>query len=106
MAACADGTTVIKDAADLRAKESNRIDVMVDHLSAMGCDITGTQDGMIIEGGKPLHGTTIDPHMDHRIAMSFAVASLIADSTTEIADSDIVTVSYPNFYGDLCRLTQ
>lgn len=106
MAACADGTTVIKDAADLRAKESNRIDVMVDHLSAMGCDITGTQDGMIIEGGKPLHGTTIDPHMDHRIAMSFAIASLIADGTTEIMDSDIVTVSYPDFYEDLCRLTQ
>ena len=106
MAACADGTTIIRNAEELKAKESNRIDVMVDHLSAMGCDITGTQDGMIIEGGKPLHGTMIDPHMDHRIAMSFAVASLIADSTTEIADSDIVTVSYPNFYGDLRRLTQ
>ena len=106
MAACADGTTIIRNAEELRAKESNRIDVMVDHLSAMGCDITGTQDGMIIEGGKPLHGATIDPHMDHRIAMSFAVASLIADGTTEITDSDIVTVSYPGFYKDLCRLTQ
>ena len=106
MAACADGTTIVRNAEELKAKESNRIDVMVDHLSAMGCDITGTQDGMIIEGGKPLHGTMIDPHMDHRIAMSFAVASLMADSTTEIADSDIVTVSYPNFYGDLRRLTQ
>ena len=106
MAACADGTTIIKDAEDLRAKESNRIDVMVDHLSAMGCDITGTQDGMIIEGGKPLHGTTVDPHMDHRIAMSFAIASLVADGTTEIMDSDIVTVSYPNFYEDLRRLRQ
>ena len=106
MAACADGTTIIRNAEELKAKESNRIDVMVDHLSAMGCDITGTQDGMIIEGQKPLHGTIIDPHMDHRIAMSFAVASLIADGTTEITDSDIVTVSYPNFYGDLRRLTQ
>lgn len=106
MAACADGTTIIRNAEELKAKESNRIDVMVDHLSAMGCDITGTQDGMIIEGGKPLHGTTIDPHMDHRIAMSFAIASLIADGTTEITDSDIVTVSYPNFYEDLYRLTQ
>lgn len=106
MAACADGTTVIRDAEDLRAKESNRIDVMVEYLSAMGCDITGTQDGMIIEGGKQLRGTTIDPHMDHRIAMSFAIASLIADGTTEIMDSDIVTVSYPNFYEDLHRLAQ
>ena len=106
MAACADGTTVIKNAEELRAKESNRIDVMVDYLSAMGCDITGTDDGMIIEGGSPLHGIKIDPHMDHRIAMSFAIASLVADGTTEITDSEIVTVSYPNFYNDLKKLTQ
>ena len=106
MAACADGTTIIRNAEELRAKESNRIDVMVDYLSAMGCDITGTQDGMVIEGGKPLHGITVDPHMDHRIAMSFAIAALTADGTTEITNSDIVTVSYPDFYEDLCRLTQ
>ena len=106
MAACADGTTIIRNAEELRAKESNRIDVMVDYLSAMGCDITGTQDGMIIEGGKPLHGITVDPHMDHRIAMSFAIAALTADGTTEITNSDIVTVSYPDFYEDLNRLTQ
>ena len=106
MAACADGTTVIKNAEELRAKESNRIDVMVDYLSAMGCDITGTDDGMIINGGSPLHGIKVDPHMDHRIAMSFAIASLVADGTTEITDSEIVTVSYPNFYNDLKKLTQ
>lgn len=104
MAACANGTTVIRDAEELRAKESNRIDIMVDYLSAMGCDISGTQDGMIIEGGKPLHGTMIDPHMDHRIAMSFAIAALVADGTTEITDGGIVTVSYPDFYDDLNRL--
>ena len=106
IAACADGTTIIRNAEELRAKESNRIDVMVDYLSAMGCDITGTQDGMIIEGGKPLHGITIDPHMDHRIAMSFAIAALVADGVTEITNGDIVTVSYPNFYEDLHRLTR
>lgn len=106
MAAYATGTTIIKNAEELRAKESNRIDIMVDHLNAMGCDITGTEDGMIINGGKPLHGITVDPHMDHRVAMSFAIASLIADGTTEITDSDIVTVSYPDFYEDLKRLTQ
>ncbi len=105
MAACAEGTTVIKDAAELKVKESNRIDVMVDYLSKMGGKITGTEDGMIIEGGKPLHGITIDSHMDHRIAMSFAVASLVADGETNLTDSDIVTVSYPNFYEDLARLT-
>lgn len=106
MAACADGTTVIKNAEELRAKESNRINVMVDYLSAMGCDITGTDDGMIINGGSPLHGIKVDPHMDHRIAMSFAIASLVADGITEISDSEIVTVSYPNFYNDLKKLTQ
>ena len=106
MAACAEGTTIIKDAAELKVKESNRIDVMVNALSAMGCDIIGTQDGMIIHGGKPLHGTVIDSHMDHRIAMSFAIAALIADGNTEITGSDVVTISYPNFYEDLLKLTQ
>lgn len=106
MAACADGTTIIRNAEELRAKESNRIDVMVEYLSAMGCDITGTDDGMIIEGGKPLRGITVDPHLDHRIAMTFAVASLIAEGETKITDSDIVTVSYPNFFEDMNRLTR
>lgn len=106
MAACAEGTTVIKDAAELKVKESDRIDVMVKYLSAMGCDITATKDGMIVNGGKPLHGAVIDSHMDHRIAMSFAVASLIADGTTEIKGSDVVTISYPNFYEDLKKLTR
>lgn len=105
MAACANGTTVIRDAAELKVKESDRIDVMVRYLSAMGCDITGTDDGMIINGGNPLHGATVDSHMDHRIAMSFAIASLIAEGETEIKGSDIVTISYPNFYEDLRQLT-
>lgn len=105
MAACAEGTTVIRDAVELKVKESNRIDVMVEHLRTMGCDITGTDDGMIINGGQPLHGAVIDSHMDHRIAMSFAIASLIADGDTEIKGSDIVTISYPDFYHDLQRLT-
>ena len=73
MAAAAEGTTVIKDAAELKVKESNRIEVMVENLSAMGCDITATEDGMIIKGGKALHGAEIDSHLDHRIAMSFAI---------------------------------
>ena len=106
MAACAEGTTVIRDAAELKVKEANRIDVMVQYLCAMGCDITGTDDGMIIVGGKPLHGTQVDSHMDHRIAMSFAIASLIADGETEIKGSDVVNISYPDFYKDLSRLSQ
>lgn len=106
MAACAEGTTIIKDAAELKVKESNRIDVMVQYLSAMGCDITGTDDGMIIHGGKPLHGTVVDSHLDHRIAMSFAIAALVADGETTIQGSDVVTISYPAFYEDLDRLTK
>ena len=104
MAACANGTTVIRDAAELKVKESNRIDVMVQYLSAMGCDITGTDDGMIIRGGQPLHGTEVDSHLDHRIAMSFAVASLVAEGETQIKGSDVVTISYPDFYKDLIAL--
>lgn len=104
MAAYASGTTVIKDAAELKVKESNRIDVMVSNLSAMGCDIIGTDDGMIIEGGKQLTGAVIDSVADHRIAMSFAIAALQADGITEILGSDSVNVSYPGFFDHLERL--
>ena len=105
MAAAADGTTIIKDAAELKVKESDRIAVMCENLSAMGCDITATSDGMIINGGKPLHGAVIDPHLDHRIAMSFAVAAMIADGTTKIRDADCVKISYPHFYEDMVAIT-
>ncbi|MBO5292261.1 MAG: 3-phosphoshikimate 1-carboxyvinyltransferase [Lachnospiraceae bacterium] len=105
MAACAEGTTVIRDAAELRVKESNRIDVMVENLSAMGVEIEGTEDGMIITGGKPLHGAIIDSKADHRIAMSFAIASLIADGITDIRGAECVNISYPSFYEDLKKLS-
>lgn len=104
MAAAANGTTVIRDAAELKVKESNRIDVMVKNLSAMGCPITGTEDGMIIEGAAPLKGSTIHAFDDHRIAMSFAVASLIAHGETTITGSECVNISYPEFYTDLKNL--
>ncbi len=105
MACFAEGETVIKDAQELKVKESNRIDVMVQNLSAMGADIIATEDGMIIHGGKPLHGTTIDSKLDHRIAMSFAIASLLADGTTTIIGAECVNISYPNFYEHLKRLS-
>lgn len=101
MAAFARGTTVIKDAAELKVKESNRIQVMVDNLKAMGADIESTDDGMIIHGGKDLHGAIIDSHMDHRIAMSFAIASLLADGHMTILDKNCVDISFPTFYQDL-----
>lgn len=101
LACFAEGTTVIKDAAELKVKESNRIDVMVNNLSAMGADITATEDGMIINGGRELQGTVIDSMMDHRIAMSFAIAGLNADGETKIEGSEVVNISYPTFYDDL-----
>ncbi|MCD7762006.1 MAG: 3-phosphoshikimate 1-carboxyvinyltransferase [Lachnospiraceae bacterium] len=106
LAAFADGTTVIKDAAELRVKESDRIAVMAENLNRIGCPVEATKDGMIITGGKPLHGTVIDSHMDHRIALSFAVAALACEGETDIQGAEIVNISYPGFYDDLagvCR---
>ncbi len=104
LACFADGETIIRDAQELKVKESNRIDVMANALSAMGADITATDDGMIIRGGKPLHGAVIDSHLDHRIAMSFAIAGLNADGDTEITGAECVNISYPGFYDDLAGL--
>lgn len=101
MACFAEGRTVIRNAAELKVKESNRIDVMVKNLSAMGAHITATEDGMIIEGGYPLHGAVIDSRLDHRIAMSFAIAGLNADGETKILGAECVNISYPGFYRDL-----
>ena len=104
MAAFAEGTTVIKDAKELKVKESDRILVMAENLSRMGADITPTEDGMIIHGGKPLHGAEIDSYLDHRVAMSFAVAGLLCDGPLSIKGGDCVKISYPEFYEDLYRL--
>ena len=91
---------------EVKGPESDRIAVMVEYLSAMGADITGTPDGMIIRGGPALHGAEIHTYKDHRIAMSFAVAALAAEGTTHIEDADCVNISYPDFYGDLQRLSR
>lgn len=104
MAACAEGKTVIKDAAELKVKETNRIDTVTENLRAMGCQITPTEDGMIIEGGKPLSGAHIRTYLDHRIAMAFSIAGLVAEGETVIEDSQCVDVSYPEFFDTLSRL--
>ena len=104
MAAFAEGTTVIRDAAELKVKESDRIQVMTDNLTRMGADVEALPDGMIIHGGKPLHGATIDSHKDHRIAMSFAVAGGICEGSLTITDGECVNISYPKFYTDLYSL--
>lgn len=104
LAAFAEGTTVIRNAEELKVKESNRLDILVRHLSAMGADVTGTPDGMIIHGKKTLNGASLDSFFDHRIAMSFAVAALAAHGTTDIIHADCVAISYPEFYSDLQKL--
>lgn len=104
LAAYADGETIIKDASELKVKESNRIDVMVHHLSLMGANITGTEDGMIIHGVEQLQGAIIDSKMDHRIAMSFAIAGIMAQGETHIIDADCVNISYPGFYNQIEEL--
>ena len=97
MAAVAEGTTVIRDAAELKVKETDRIETVTDNLKAMGCDVTPTEDGMIINGGK-LKGASIHTLLDHRIAMAFSIAALAAEGRTRILDSKCVDVSYPAFY--------
>ncbi|MCI8275471.1 MAG: 3-phosphoshikimate 1-carboxyvinyltransferase [Lachnospiraceae bacterium] len=105
VAACfADGETVISDAEELKVKESNRIAVMTEGLSAMGADVTETEDGMIIRGGRFLKAASIDSHLDHRIAMSFTIAGLLSGNMPDIKGMDCVKISYPDFYRDLERL--
>jgi 3-phosphoshikimate 1-carboxyvinyltransferase len=102
----AEGTTVIKDAEELRVKESDRIAVMAQQLNKMGAKVTELPDGMEITGGTPLVGTDVDSHTDHRIAMSLAIASLVATGTTTIQRAEAAAISYPNFTATLqqvCR---
>ncbi len=106
LAATAPFDTIIKDAAELKVKESDRIAVIVENLKMMGADIEATEDGMIIHGGAPLKGATISCHKDHRIAMSFAVAALVAQGETILDDEHCVDISYPTFFQDLQRLSQ
>lgn len=106
MAAFAEGTTTITDAQELRVKESDRIAVVTENLSAMGGKITPTDDGMIIEGGTPLHSTCIKTHLDHRIAMAFAIAGLNSDGITTFDDKNVVTISYPTFFEDIKQLAE
>ncbi len=101
MACFAEGRTLIRDAAELKVKESDRITLVTENLQAMGADILAREDGFVIEGGKPLHGAPVTCSMDHRIAMTFAIAGLNASGETVIGDSACVDVSYPDFFARL-----
>lgn len=102
----AEGTTVIRNAEELKVKESNRISAIVGELSKCGADITETADGMIIKGGKPIFGADFVTHGDHRMAMSLAVLAQLADGKSTIDDADCISVSYPNFLDDFYGLGQ
>ncbi len=96
-AALAKGRTVIRNAKELRVKETDRITTVVNGLRAMGAEVEEFEDGMEIEGGKALHAAVIDSHGDHRIAMAFAIAGLFAKGETVIRNTDCINTSYPGF---------
>ncbi len=98
-AACAEGTTVIRDAEELRVKETDRIAAMVEELSVLGAEIEPTEDGMVVEGVERFTGGSVKSHGDHRIAMSAAIAALGADGEVTIADTDCTETSFPGFWG-------
>ena len=117
LAACASGITRIRDASELRVKESDRLRLIVDSLRAMGVTVEETPDGCDIYGMASqkdrmrspgrlglLQGAEIDPHLDHRMAMACAVAGLVSDTPMVIKDADCVKISYPRFYQDLDSL--
>lgn len=100
----ADGQTVIKDAQELKVKETNRIRAVVDEFIKCGVDITETEDGMIICGGKPIYGADFKTYGDHRMAMSLAVLAQLAEGVSTLDDSSCVDVSYPDFFNHLYSL--
>ncbi len=104
LATQAKGKTVISGAEELRVKESDRIHSVVTELKKMGACIQEKKDGMVIEGPTPLKGTKVKSYGDHRMAMSLAIAGLIAEGATEIEDFDCVKISFPNFLPQLKRL--
>ena len=102
LATQANGTTVIRDAEELKVKETDRIQVVADALNSMGANITPTDDGMIIIGKTPLHGATINTFGDHRIGMMTAIAALLVqDGEVELERAEAINTSYPSFFADL-----
>jgi 3-phosphoshikimate 1-carboxyvinyltransferase len=100
-AACARGTTVVRDARELRVKESDRIATLCAQLRALGVAIEERPDGFTIQGGNTIRGARVSGSGDHRMTMALAVAGLLADGETTVQDGDAVGVSYPAFWRDL-----
>lgn len=102
----AEGETVIRDAQELKVKETNRIRAVVDEFKKCGIDITETDDGMIINGGKPVKGADFATYGDHRMAMSLAILAQLADGDSTLDDSECVAVSYPAYFEDFYGLDE
>jgi 3-phosphoshikimate 1-carboxyvinyltransferase len=102
-AACAEGDFVLTGAAELRVKESDRIAALAEGLTRLGASVEELPDGLVVHGGRPLHGAVVRSHGDHRIAMALAVAGLVAEGATEIEDAECASVSFPEFYAFLER---
>lgn len=100
------GKTIVRDARELRVKETDRIAVVAEALSRMGADITPTEDGFVIIGPTPLQGATIDSAGDHRIGMSFAIAALVASGETTIHNAQAINSSYPDFWAHYAQVSQ
>ncbi len=96
---------IVRDAAELRVKETDRIETIADNLRRMGASVTATQDGLEIPGRQKLHAAEINSHGDHRIAMAFSVAALAADGECSIHDAEAASVSFPEFFGTLRQIT-
>ena len=103
-AALAEGETVIKDAQELRVKESDRIESSISWLRASGIDAEGTADGMIIAGSEKINGGDFQSYDDHRLAMSLGIAGLISEQPITISDPDVAAISYPGFWGAVKEL--
>lgn len=106
LATQAEGMTVIKDAHELKVKETNRIDTVVNELSKLGASIEATDDGMVIYGNTALTSGEVSSHGDHRIGMMLAVAGLISQGEVALEDAEAISVSYPNFFVDLNKLVR
>ena len=100
----ANGKTVIRDAQELKVKETNRIRAVVDEFKKAGVDITETDDGMIINGGRTIHGAEFSTYGDHRMAMSLAILAQLAEGGSTLDDASCVDVSYPGFFNDFYGL--
>jgi len=102
----ADGETIVRNAEELRRKESDRIKTLVENFRILGIEIEELRDGFKIKGPQNIKGGRVDPKGDHRMAMLFSIAGILSDEGVEVIDSKIVSISFPNFFKTLETITE